>query len=116
MLISSKKGDFDKAFWKFERVADRLINEGERSEIFHTPESLAVKKFIDQTESEFYEEMRKARIENTMLAFDTMLRRRVEAYSAERKAKRGKKCCSTGTSTRLYRSVWATSCQIGLVD
>ena len=88
---AKKKYDFDKAFRKFERVADRLIEEGKRSEIFDTQEALDVKKFVDQTEDEFYEELTKARIENTKLAFDTILLRRVEACSAERKAKRGKK-------------------------
>lgn len=91
---AKKIGDFHKAFVKFERVADRLIKQGKRSEVFKTPEALVVKKFMDQTESEFYEEMRHARVDNTKLAFDVMLMRCMEACSAEmaeRKAKRSKK-------------------------
>lgn len=88
---AKKTMDFHKAFVKFERVADRLIKQGRGSEVSKSPEALAVKKFMDQTESEFYAEMRQARISNTKLAFDVLLLRRMEAYSAERKAKRSKK-------------------------
>ena len=83
--------DFNKAFNEFEKEAERLTREGKRSEIFKCAEFLVIKKMADQTESEFHEEMKNARVETAKTAFDTILLRCVEARSAERRAKRRRK-------------------------
>lgn len=78
--------DFNEAFNEFEKEAERLTREGKRSEIFKCAEFLVIKKMADQTESEFHEEMKNARVETAKI-----LLRCVEARSAERRAKRRRK-------------------------
>lgn len=89
--LLKKKREFACAMQKLEETTEKLTREGKQSEISRTLEYLVVERLANVTVSEFNEEMAHARIINTNLVFDDLLRRRVEAHVAERRAKRSKK-------------------------
>lgn len=89
--VLKKKLEFSRAMAKLEEVTEKLTKEGKQSEICRTLEYLVVERLANVTKSEFNEEMAHARISNANLVFDELLRMKVEAHVAERRAKRARK-------------------------